>query len=336
MIIIATILTILSVTTGQAAPEELIRATTDADRALEIQVRSLFFEPPITRTSIASVNTRSVTQHGARNVTLTTQDGYAISGLYFKRPAAKFNLLCINGYLFEDTPTKEWCAPIALMFPNANVLMFDWRGFGASDGYHGLLYKNSFGMHAWHDIQTCTDFIRADNQLPLASLGFCLGAGMLLHATKQAQAAGLATADILVLNGIFSRFNDVYERIHLTLKTPLSKLLFQTGVGRYIFSELVDGSLFQLNPIELIKDLTVPCLFQHYVADTFVPLKDMQGVVAAATGEKKVWLCELGQHVRLHRAVPAQFRDNITSFLWANQPQTSAAQAHAAIQTPCQ
>ena len=327
-LIIALIIAAAANITASTLPPHLINLPTEADRQLEQLVRPLFFELPITQHAIQAVHDRCIATQQANDVTFTTRDNYRIAGLYFKRPEAKFNLLCINGYMFEQTPPMEWCAPFAQIFAQANILLFDWRGFCKSEGYHGLLYKNSFGMDAWQDIQAATDFIRSDNNLPLVSMGLCMGAGQLVNATLQAEAQGLAHADILVLNGIFSRFSDIFARFHLALRSPFAKLLFHSGVGRYVFSELMSGSLFQLNPIDLIKDIKTPCLFQHYTQDTFVPQAEMMAVFEQATCTKQVMLSQQGRHVRIHKYVPAQLRDGVCSFLWATLAASPSSQPH--------
>jgi hypothetical protein len=77
----------------------------------------------------------------------------------------------------------------------------------------------------------------------------------------------------------------------------------------------MDGNPFDLNPIEMITHIKIPCYFEHYAADPYAPLTESIEVYQAATCSKMFMVSDEGRHVRIHTKVPYQYREAFLLFL---------------------
>ena len=84
------------------------------------------------------------------HVNLNTQDGLRLSAYFLKRKWASGNLIVAHGY----QSCKEIVSPIIDLFPNYNILLFDFRGHGKSDGRFRTL-----GCHEYKDVFAAVDFL---------------------------------------------------------------------------------------------------------------------------------------------------------------------------------
>jgi pimeloyl-ACP methyl ester carboxylesterase len=302
-------------TQASFVPDFFITEQLPEDCEVLKKMKVLFFETDHTANPQRDVYRRAVQEHGGQEVVLFTQDQVRIAALYFKRQLAPLNIIYVTGYFNDQTPTKEWCAPFSVLFPECNVLSFDWRGFGSSEGYNGLWYQNDFGPHAYPDIQAAIDFMRKENSKPIVLVGFCFGAAMALHATIKAKQDGHRTADALVLDCIFTKFQHQFDRAVQAEARWLQRLVLTSGLGQWLLEETTNGSLFGVNPIDMIKQITIPCYFEHYTYDPFAILSEGIEVYQAATCPKMFMQSDMGRHVRMHGKVPYQYRCAFFTFL---------------------
>jgi hypothetical protein len=296
-------------------PDVHITVQLPEDKKVLEKMRQLFFEADNTANPKKDVYAKSVREFGGQEIILYTEDDFRISALYFKRPNAKINLIYIPGYFFDLTPTKEWGAPFSLLFPEFNVLVIEWRGIGTSEGSRGFLCKNSFGKDAIPDIQAAIDFMRKENSNPNVLIGFCFGAAMVMHATVKAAQNKKPMADALVLNCLFTKFENQFNRSVIAEDRCLYRFLINTGVARWVVDKRATGSLFEVNPIDLIKDIHIPCYFEHFTYDPFAILEEGIEVFNAAACPKMFTQSDVGWHVRIHAKAPYQYRESFILFL---------------------
>ncbi len=297
------------------SPDIYITKPVPQDMETKKVMQPLFFEIDHTANPKMDVYLKAVRQFGGQEVMLLTDDLMRISALYFKRPNAKINLIYVPGFFFDQTPTKEWCAPFAALFPEFNILSIDWRGAGSSEGITGFLRKNSFGTNAYPDIQAAIEFMKRENNNPTILIGFCFGAAMNMISTIQAQQEGRPTADALVINCIFSAFENQYNRAVKAEDRCLYRMLMNLGIGRWLVEYQANGDLFEVKPRELIKAIKIPCYFEHFSYDPFAILPEGIEVFQAATCPKMFAQFDVGRHVRMHTKVPYQYREAFLTFL---------------------
>jgi hypothetical protein len=304
-------------------PDYLITEQLPQDVELKNKIKKLFFEvdPEMTNNPFENnkrgVCNKAIKEFGATEIILHTQDDFRISSLYFKRPDAPINIIYATGYFHDQTPTKQWASPFALLFPTFNILTYDWRGFGDSEGKRGdKLGKTDFGTNAYLDIQAAIDFIKKDNDKPIVLVGFCAGAAMTIKATIEAIKAKQITADALVLNSIFSEFENQFNRAAIVSENRCyMRVIANMGISKAILHNIVSGSLFNLKPIEAIEQINIPCYFEHFVDDPSAIIEEAIQVFNKTKSFKKFELSTIGIHVRIHKDAPFQVRNNFYAFL---------------------
>ena len=146
--------------------------------------------------------------------------------------------------------------------------------------------------------------------------GFCLGGAMVLHATLQAKKEGKKIADALGLCCIFPKFENLFERAFLVEDRWYYRFILNSGVGESICDYMMNGSLFDIQPIEFIKELDLPCWFDHFSGD---PFSQMFGGIKVfnnkTKGLKYFVQSDVGRHVRIHGKAPFQYSNAYNDFL---------------------
>ena len=132
----------------------------------------------------------------AQPVSFSTQDGIGIAGLLIIRPEAARNILVCHGYRMA----KERMHRFALMFPHDNILLFDYRAHGQSEGG-----RSSIGYYEKNDVLAALHFLQENTltaHLPIVGVGVSMGAVTLLSAACQ---SGICKA--IVLDAPFARLD---------------------------------------------------------------------------------------------------------------------------------
>lgn len=298
-------------------PDSHFVEQTEADKALRAKMKSLFFEADVKDAAEAQKRVREklVKNYNGKEVSLTTKDGNRVAGIFIERPNAQVNIVYVTGYFHDLTPPKEWCAPFAEIFPKYNIFMFDWRGFGQSEGNNALLEKCDFGPNAYPDVWAAVDFVRSQNDKPVVLHGFCFGGAMALHATLKAQEEGRRLADGLGLSCMFTRFENLFNRAAGAEDRWFFWFLLKSGLAPAMLEYMANGDLFSILPVEIVKKIDVPCWFDHPTPDRFAIMSEAVQVFNAAPGPKVFVQSELGRHVRMHADVPYQYSNAYQRFL---------------------
>jgi pimeloyl-ACP methyl ester carboxylesterase len=297
-------------------PDILITEQNSEDLVLLQKMRNLFFEKGECSLNVKNeVYRRAVRDYGGQECVLLTQDNLRISSLYFEREDAPINIIYITGYFHDGTPVKEWTAPFAVLFPNINILSFDWRGFGDSEGRNSKWTTHEFGPDAYRDIQAAVDFFKQKNEKKLILVGFCFGAAMALYATLKAQEEGNKFADALVLDSIFDTFQNMTSNAFLVEERWYRRCFMYPSVIKLFLDNHLQGDIFSLKPIEMVEKISIPCFLTHFTNDPFATISQGIKVFEKIKNNKMFLQSDLGKHVRVHAKVPSQYRDSFYSFL---------------------
>jgi hypothetical protein len=311
---------------GNFTPDVHITEQLQEDIELREKMRPLFFERRDRSFLVTMKNTilgidpdkkyknivyeRAVKEYNGQEVMILTADNKRISTLIFKRPEASVNIIYAAGYFRQQTPSKEWAAPFAALFPHYNIISFDWRGFAESEGK-----AREFDIQAYKDIQAVIEYVRKDNDKPIVIVGFCFGAALMLYATQQAIKEGKTTADAFVINSTPTYIKNMKTRIAKAAPNWVLRTFFSyRWPQEHILSRMV-GNLFTLNPIEMIKSINLPMHFEYYIKDPMAPIEEAIENYNAAPGIKMITISNVGSHVRIHGIVPYQYKKAFNKFL---------------------
>jgi alpha-beta hydrolase superfamily lysophospholipase len=211
-----------------------------------------------------------------------SRDGLMLAGWWIAAPAHPDNprgtvILCPgqNGSMDKDVPQA-----VPLHRAGFNVLMFDFRAHGRSEGH-----TVTMGALEQADLLGAVDYVahtRGDARIGV--LGFSMGAGVGLMAAAQD-----ARITALVVDGAYSRLVEL-----------LANWMRMRGIPGWAarglaWLALIAGSLrtqyliYRANPIHMANRVQTPTLFIHGDLDPFTTKDEIAALVARIPGETDLW-----------------------------------------------
>jgi len=198
------------------------------------------------------------------DVNIKTEDSVNIHGWFISAKAAKGTILFCHGNAGNISNFLD--VPEIFHSLGCNVLVFDYRGFGRSEGkpHEQGTYKD--GEAAWNYL------VKAKNIKPenILVAGRSLGGAVATHIALKYKPAGLS---------LESSFTSITDR----------------GSEIYPYFPVKFLSKFQYNNLEKIRKITCPVLIIHSKADEIIPFSHSRKLFEAAN-EPKEFLEITGPH----------------------------------------
>lgn len=211
-------------------------------------------------------------------VTFTSHDSLTLVGWFIRADGSDRTAIVCHGVGADKSDMLEFA--YALHDGGYNVLTFDSRGHGESDG-HTVTYGNRESA----DVLTAVDFLQEkypSQTKHIVGVGWSMGASTLILAAARdsriealhVDAAYARTFDIARV--IAKPFPPVFRQVGLYLGTAIGCL--ETGTN-----------LFTLAPVKSIGKIAPrPIMLIHGDADTMIPISQGEMLFAAA-GDPKSW-----------------------------------------------
>ncbi len=252
---------------------------------------------------IASYRKELIEKYNAQPVTMTSDDGIALSGLLFLRKNAKRTMLLCHGWLMN----KERLRPFASMFEHDNMLFFDFRAHGESQGNY-----TSIGHHEKNDVIAAFKFLQTHPEtkhLPIFGLGISMGAVSLVSAA----ATGLPFAGIIV-DSAFGSLDQVIADT-FTRKTGFPTFPFAT-VCQKLYDYFAGCPAESVGASHWLTTLEVPLLIIHSKQDYLARFDVCKKLYEQAkTCLKNFWIVENGIHGRIHKDQTTEYSHQVSQFL---------------------
>ncbi|MBM3887271.1 alpha/beta fold hydrolase, partial [Candidatus Dependentiae bacterium] len=236
-------------------------------------------------------------------ISFKNSDNQTLRGFLFKRPLAIGTLLLCHGY----KGSKEFMYGFLDMFPDFNLLIFDFRASGESDGQY-----ISMGYHEYKDVYAACKFLKANTpqDLPFIILGFSMGGGATLRAASQYP--GLAQA--FIIDSTFSDLRSMFlqgysKRVSLPYYPffPLTEAMF-----RYV----ANCNVNEVNSVAATRMINEPILFIHSCSDEFItPDHSIKLYANALNQASKIWIGPHARHGLLHAHHPEIYGKKVRKFL---------------------
>jgi dipeptidyl aminopeptidase/acylaminoacyl peptidase len=253
----------------------------------------------------------------AEDVELTTRDGVTLRGWFLHRPATPRVIVALHGYRGNKTHLLGISSNLWRM--GFNVLLFDFRGRGASDPA-----AISMGLWEVEDLAAALDWVGA--RVPGASvgiLGFSMGAVVaLLSADPRVRAI---VAD--------SAFPDQRAVLENAAERDAHRYL-RGRIGGHHFLPVMEWwhrrwgkpAFDAIAPERVVGRLAgTPLLFIHGTADRWVPLAQAERLFAAAPQPKDTWIVKGAAHCGAYFADRLAYSARVAAFFDRHLTQRTAA-----------
>lgn len=240
---------------------------------------------------------------GCTPVTFTSLDNLTLRGFLFTRPNAVGNVLICHGY----KGAKEFMYGFLEIFKEFNLLLFDFRASGESDGKY-----ISLGYHEYKDVLSAAKFLKASTteNLPLVVMGFSMGGGAALRAA--AHNPGMAQA--YIIDSTYSDLRSMFLRGY-ALRVGLPYYPF-FPVIKAMFHYFSNCNIDEVNSVAAVRMINEPIMFIHSCDDNFITPDHSIRLYSNAQNEaSKVWIGPKARHGFLHSYHPQLYRRKVARFL---------------------
>ncbi len=239
------------------------------------------------------------------HVTFTARDGVQLGGwLVGERGRRPTVIFCAGLFGSMDGDTAMVPPFLAAGF---DVLQFDWRSHGISDGQRVTL-----GVREAEDLLGAIDFLQSRGVQSIGLMGFSMGGAVALRVAAQDQRVACVVCDggfVHIEHAIEGFFQ---ERLGARLRL-LVWLVMRLTELRLGGIRLADAS-----PLPVVSRIAPrPVLFVHGSADPFVPIVDQDALFRACGDPKTLWRVDGVGHREAYKREPATYRHKVIEFFRA-------------------
>jgi fermentation-respiration switch protein FrsA (DUF1100 family) len=279
--------------------------------------KGLALGAPIAGASLATlaawVTTRRITVPGPRerkfvtpwelgvpyeDVSFHTKDGLLLRGWWLPAPEAKRTVIALHGH----RGARYHCVGIgaALWRRGANVLLFDHRGRGSSEGKF-----MSLGHYETVDALAAIGYTHSRAaEVPLGLIGYSMGAAVALMSAAREERVGAVVAD--------SPFASERELVRSLLRKQISPL---HGPIAVLTERLLPYDPGEIEPLkEVAKISPRATLFIHGMLDKTCDPEDSVRLYEAAGEPKELWLLEGAGHCDAYFADREAYCERVADF----------------------
>jgi uncharacterized protein len=186
-----------------------------------------------------------------------------------------------------------------------NVLMFDFRGHGRSEGQ-----LVTIGALEQADLFGALDYLAAQHGIErVGVLGFSMGSGVTLMVAAQDQRIAA-----LVVDGAYPRLVRLlasymrFEKIPGLLTGVLARVTLVVGSLRTRYQ------IYRANPVDLADRIKVPTLFIHGDLDPFVTPAEVGTVIAQLSGKTELWRVPDAGHREAYSKHPDEYNRRVVAW----------------------
>ncbi len=240
-------------------------------------------------------------QFNAQPVNFRTSDSLNLSGLLILREGAKRNLLVCHGYRM----VKERLCSFPILFPQDNLLLFDHRAHGESEGD-----RTTIGYHEKKDVQAALKFLQTHDgtkNLPNFGIGISMGAVSLLGAACECQ--GFKG---IVLDSSFAQLED-QASLRFSRKFHVFAKVFEM-LAKRLFEYVMQFSLAEVDALIYAQCAQVPVLLIHSTHDAVSPLADVQKIYETIPSKKDLWVVENSHHAHIFHDCMHEYGSRVNQF----------------------
>ena len=222
---------------------------------------------------------------GPEPVRLCTEDGIFLTADYYGQVSDRPSYLLGHGFTGSAARPEVQFVAGHLSDRGSCVLALNFRGHGTSQGL------SSVGADEVADVAAGLAWLRERRpDVPVVTLGFSMGASVMVRHAGLAAAAGRPVPDaVIAVSGPgrwYERGTKAMRRLHFGVETRVGKRIlaraFKTRIGR-------GWDLLPVSPVEVAGAIEVPLLIVHGDADPYFPLAHPR-MLAGVAPNAELWI----------------------------------------------
>ena len=254
---------------------------------------------------------RWLQQHHARDVSVTSEDGLTLRGLWVPAEAPRGTMLLVHGYrscyLADFGPALDFYHNMGM-----NILLPSQRSHGRSEGkYITFGVKESRDMLRWIDFHN-----RSFGAFPMLLSGLSMGASTVMYMANEnvpENVKGIIadcgfTSPAAIISAVFKR------RMHL----PAGVAIWTADLFARVFAGF---SFYEKDSHKTLQDSKLPILMVHGTEDTFVPCQMTIEAYGQCTSKKQLLLIDGATHGVSFMHDKKRYTAAIIDFLNTNIPE---------------
>jgi len=236
-------------------------------------------------------------------VAFQSRDGLTLRGWFIPADEPRGTIVFCHGHAGSMDPDIEY-AP-AFHANRYNVLMFDLRGHGRSEGQ-----RVSMGYHERLDLLGVVDYLRSRGIDRVGVLGFSMGGAVAISTAPQSEAIRAVVSD-----GGFAQLGNAIASALRERGLP-SWVAALVGPLIICLASLRLGSwLPRADPTRWVDRITPRALLIiHGGLDRYVSLTEVQKLYAKAGEPKELWVVPEAGHRMVDKQRPDEYRARLLAF----------------------
>ena len=240
------------------------------------------------------------------DVTIPSFDGTRLFGWWMNAGRRAATIVILHGVKKNRTDVLR--AALVLRRAGFNVLLFDGRGHGDSEGRYV-----TYGFYERRDVESAIEWLvkqKKINRNRVGLAGESMGAAIALQVAAHNPLIRAVWADspFASLRRITEEFVKRATRLPGAVLNPVLWTTIQMANYRGKFD------VHSVDPLALAAQIKCPVYLVHGTADQLIATAHSESIYAALGGEKEIWFVEGAGHARSIRFVKREYSERLTRF----------------------
>lgn len=243
-------------------------------------------------------------------IIIPSTDGLKLRGWWLEAAKGAATVVVLHGV--TQNRTRVLRAAIVLRRAGFNVLVFDGRGHGQSEGRH-----ITYGFHERRDVEVAVEWLITEKKVDTERIGLAgesMGAAITLQVAAHYPKVKAVWAD-----SPFASLRRVTKE-YVSRITKLPRALLETvlwpafHVANYRGKFDVD----MVEPLALAKQIKCPVYLIHGTADDLISTDHSQNIYDALETKKELWIVEGARHARSIQHSRNEYSERLIKFFKEN------------------
>jgi fermentation-respiration switch protein FrsA (DUF1100 family) len=238
-------------------------------------------------------------------VSFPARDGLTLRGWFIPAadPTARRTVIFGHGHAGSMDPDLKYAPHFRAR--GFNVLMFDFRGHGRSDGHY-----TSMGCYERRDMLGAVDYLEQRGLGPIGVLGFSMGGAVGIGAAGECPAIRA-----LVSDGAFARVSETLQQGGRRMGVPGWAIALVSPLTAWLLQRRLGCRLSEADPIRWIGRISPrPVFLIHGEADAYISVAQVQAMYEAAGEPKELWIAPGAGHRLVDEVYPEEYLARVLGF----------------------